>query len=93
MLEKDPDTQSAIGVKLQCSKCDALLSGSNPTRIAKLHILSACCKAISKDAVHGQEVAYALVKGKGTAEAIDLDDNAALQQFQQSVTKSSAKQH
>ena len=33
-----------------------------------------------------------LVKGKATAEAIDLDNDAALQQIQQSVTKSYAKQ-
>ena len=61
------------------------LTGSNPTRIAKLHILSAGCKAISKDAVLDQEVADALVKGKATAEAIDVDDDAAIQQFQQFV--------
>ena len=92
VLEKDSDTKSATGVKLQCIKCDALLSSSNPTRIAKSHIMSAGCKAIKQDAVLGQEVADALVKGKATAEAIDVDDDTALQQFQQSVAKSSAKQ-
>ena len=80
------------GVKLQCVKCNSLLSSSNPSRIADTHIKAAGCKAIKQNAELGQEVADALVKRKTPADAIDVDDDAALEDFQQTVAKTSAKQ-
>lgn len=53
--------------------------------------MSAGCKAIQKDPTLGQGIADAFVKGKATTDANGVNDDAALQQFEQTVAKTSTK--
>ncbi|DBB01624.1 hypothetical protein WJX77_012134 [Trebouxia sp. C0004] len=85
VLDEGPETQKQV-IILLCKLCNAKLSSSNPGRIAQTHIKLAACKAIKSDTTLGEEVA-ALFHKDNPADANDADNEKALQDFQERVSR------